>query len=138
MSEKALVDTGPLVAFLDRSEAHHMWATEQFRHFSVPLFTCEPVLTECLFLLRRIPVAQDKLLDLVERRSLVLDFRMQEEISSLRRLMAKYRDIGMSLADACLVRMAETTGLPVCTLDSHFAVYRKHGRGALSVICPEE
>jgi predicted nucleic acid-binding protein len=95
------------------------------------------VLTECLFLLRLAPVAQDKLLELVERRSLVVDFRLQEELGPVRRLMAKYRDAPMSLADACLVRMAETTGLSVCTLDSHFAVYRKHGRDSLALISPE-
>jgi predicted nucleic acid-binding protein len=137
VTERAIMDTGPLVAFLDRSEAHHAWAAGRFRQFSVPLFTCEPVLTECLFLLRLAPVAQDKLLELVERRSLVVDFRLQEELGPVRRLMAKYRDAPMSLADACLVRMAETTGLSVCTLDSHFAVYRKHGRDSLALISPE-
>ena len=49
MAERALVAAGPWVAFLDRSEAHHDWAAERFREFSVPLFTCEPVLAECLF-----------------------------------------------------------------------------------------
>ena len=131
------MDTGPLVAFMDRSEAHHAWAAERFRQFSVPLFTCEPVLTECLFLLRHEPVAQDKLLELVERRSLVVDFRLQDELAPVRRLMAKYRDAPMSLADACLVRMAETMSLSICTLDSHFSVYRKHGRTLLTVISPE-
>lgn len=101
------------------------------------LYACEPVLTECLFLLRHAPVAQDKLLELVGRRSLVVDFRLQDELAPVRRLMAKYRDAPMSLADACLVRMAETTGLPVFTLDSHFAVYRKHGRTLLTVVAPE-
>ena len=137
MHEKAIMDTGPLVAFLDRSEAHHGWAVDQFRQFSLPLLTCEPVLTECLFLLRQIPVAQDKLLELVERRDLAVDFRVREEIVPLRRLMAKYRDAPMSLADASLVRMAEMAGSSICTLDSHFTVYRKQGRDRLSVICPE-
>lgn len=82
------------------------------------------------------PVAQDKLLELVERRSLVVDFRLQEELAPVRRLMAKYRDAPMSLADACLVRMAETMSLSICTLDSHFSVYRQHGRTSLTVISP--
>ena len=136
MSEQAILDTGPLVAFLDRSEAHHAWAVARFRQLSEPLFTCEPVLTECLFLLRLAPDAQDKLLELVERQALTVTFRLQDELTSVRRLMAKYRDAPMSLADACLVRMAETSSLPVCTLDAHFAVYRKHGRVPLTVISP--
>lgn len=136
MAECVLVDTGPLVAFMDRSEAHHAWSVERFREFPVPLYTCEPVLTESLFLLRQAPLAQDKLLELVGRRRLVIDFRLQVELDPVRRLMAKYRDAPMSLADACLVRMAEISGATICTLDSHFAIYRRHGRGTLAVIAP--
>ena len=43
----------------------------------------------------------------------------------------------MSLADACLVRLAETTGLPICTLDHDFSIYRAHGRRNLSLIAPQ-
>jgi predicted nucleic acid-binding protein len=43
----------------------------------------------------------------------------------------------MSLADACLVRLAEISKLPVCTLDSDFAVYRAHGRQRLALITPQ-
>lgn len=131
------MDTGPLVAFLDRTEVHHNWSVEQFRQFAVPLLTCEPVLTECLFLLRNAPVAQDKLLEFVERGILVVELRVQEKAATLRKLMDKYRSAPMSLADACLVCMAETTELPVCTLDSHFGLYRRHGRTALQVISPQ-
>jgi uncharacterized protein len=43
----------------------------------------------------------------------------------------------MSLADACLVRMAELHGdHSVCTLDADFLVYRKHGREPISLIMP--
>jgi rRNA-processing protein FCF1 len=45
----------------------------------------------------------------------------------------------MSLADACLVRMAEQhADAMVLTLDAHFRVYRKHGRQAIPVIMPPE
>jgi uncharacterized protein len=138
VSEGAIVDTGPLVAFLDRGEQHHDWACEQFRQFPGPLPTCEPVLTEALFLLRRLPAAQEKLLELVARRCLVVDFRAQPEIEAIRRVWRKYRDLPMSFADACLVCMAETTGLAVCTLDADFAVYRIHGRTPLTLIRPHQ
>jgi predicted nucleic acid-binding protein len=42
----------------------------------------------------------------------------------------------MSLADACLVRLAEMTGLPICTLDDDFSIYRAHERRALNLITP--
>ena len=136
MSSGVILDTGPLVAFLDRAESHHAWACERFREFSLPLLTCEPVLTEALFLLRRTPLAQEKILDLVSRRQLVADFHLQKEIVAVRAQWDKYRDLPMSLADACLVRMAELTGLSVCTLDSHFAIYRLRGRDPVPLVRP--
>jgi uncharacterized protein len=55
---------------------------------------------------------------------------------AIRALMQRYANVPMSLADACLVRLAEMTGLPICTLDADFSVYRAHGRRALTLISP--
>lgn len=54
-SAATLVDTGVLVALLNRKEQHHFWATEKTRTLSAPLLTCEPVLTETYFLLSPLP-----------------------------------------------------------------------------------
>ena len=52
-------------------------------------------------------------------------------------IVDKYRDRPMSLADACIVRMAELHDAhAVFTLDSDFSVYRKHGRTPLALIHP--
>lgn len=69
-----LVDTGPLVAYLDRDSAYHGWVCERFRELSDPLLSCQPVLTETLFLLKRGGLDADPLLALVERRELLCDF----------------------------------------------------------------
>ena len=50
--------------------------------------------------------------------------------------MRQYDNVPMSLADACLVRLAEITGLPICTLDSDFHVYRAHRRRVIELIIP--
>ena len=51
----------------------------------------------------------------------------------------KYRDQPISLADACIVRMAELYDRhSVLTLDSDFLVYRKHGRVPLAVLYPAD
>jgi predicted nucleic acid-binding protein len=55
----AIVDTGPLVAFLDRAEQHHRWVAEQVEGLDPPLLVCEPVLAEAMHLLARFPRAQD-------------------------------------------------------------------------------
>jgi predicted nucleic acid-binding protein len=51
--------------------------------------------------------------------------------------MRKYRDVPMSLADACLVRMSEVySNGTVFTLDSDFRVYRRNGRQAIPLLSP--
>jgi predicted nucleic acid-binding protein len=125
------------VAFLDRGEARHGWAREHFRELEPPLLVCEPVLTEVLFLLRRFPRAQDEVLRLVQVGLLQIAFSLREEIETVRGLLGKYADQPMSLADACLVRMAELHGEhSICTLDADFQVYRKHGRNPIPLIAP--
>lgn len=136
MNKGVILDTGPLVAFMDKTERHHAWASAQFKTFKPPFLTCEPVLTECLFLLKRLPAGQEKLLELVARKALILDFRLKDDIRSILQMHAKYRNIPMSLADSCLVRMAETTGYPICTLDSDFLIYRKQDGHSISLIAP--
>lgn len=64
-------------------------------------------------------------------------FHVEEHVPALRALHRKYRDRPMSLADACIVRMAELfDGHYVFTLDSDFSIYRKHGRQPLELIQP--
>ncbi|HEX3429389.1 MAG TPA: PIN domain-containing protein [Rhizomicrobium sp.] len=133
----AIVDTGPLVAFLDRSERHHRWVTERIDELEGPLLLCEPVLTEAMYLLGRWPNAEDALFGLLENGALLLAFRVDEHVPALRKLHRKYSDTPMSLADACIVRMAELYERhSVLTLDSDFSVYRKKGNLPLPLISP--
>jgi predicted nucleic acid-binding protein len=133
----AIVDTGPLVAFFDRAERHHRWATEHIEKLEAPLLVCEPVLTEAIYLLARYAKAQDTLFELLQNGALHIALQIEDHVDALRRLMQKYRDTPMSLADACVVRMAEIHDRhEVLTLDADFSVYRKHGRVPLKLIHP--
>ena len=133
----AIVDTGPLVALFDRAEQHHRWAAERFKELDAPLLVCEPVLAEAMYLLARYPRAQDAVLELVQNGALSVAFRIDEHVGALRKLLQKYGDRPMSLADACIVRMSEIHDRhAVLTLDSDFLVYRKHGRASLPLIHP--
>ncbi len=134
---KAIIDTGPLVAFFDRSERHHRWSADRIDELDAPLLVCEPVLTETAYLLARFPSAQDALFDLLRNGALSVAFRLDEHVAALHRLLRKYRDTPMSLADACIVRMAEIhDGNRVLTLDSDFTVYRKQGRFPIPLMHP--
>lgn len=136
--KEVLADTGPLVAYLDRSDRDHAWAKEIFSEITRPLLTCEAVIAEALFLLRRGGIGPDGLLELIRRGLLVPKFDLKQEIVSIQQLMKTYHDTPMSLADACLVRMAEVfSGSKVMTLDSDFVVYRKSRRKVIPLIRPE-
>jgi predicted nucleic acid-binding protein len=92
---------------------------------------------EACYLLRGFPAAEDALLRMIEENLLQVPFAIRAEASRVRALRLKYRDVPMSLADACLVRMAELVdGSTVCTLDDDFAVYRKSGRRAIPLLTP--
>ena len=133
--KQVIVDTGPLVALLNSRDAHHAWARTTLDEIEPPLWTCEAVASEACFLLGRIKGAADAVLDLVSKGVVTVDFRLSAEIEPVRKLMAKYESVPMSLADACLVRMTELNARStVLTLDRDFHVYRRNGRQVVPVI----
>lgn len=138
MSKGAIiVDTGPLVALLAADEARHAWVAKQMQELPAPFITCEPVLAETFFLVSRLPSGARRFFDLLGSGLLTVDFSVLDHHEALRKLMQKYSDLPMSLADACLVRLAELhMGSTVFTLDSDFRVYRKNGRQQIPVIMP--
>ena len=134
---RVIVDTGPLVAYFDRDSEFHGWVRDRFREMADPLISCQPVLTEALFVLKRGGLDPDLILALVERGELVCDFDVRREITALRRLLKKYHDLPATLADACLVRMSELHGdCCIFTLDRDFRVYRRNGRQSIPLISP--
>jgi len=133
---RAIVDAGPLVALLDRSEQRHVWVRERLAELQQPLLICEAVLSETLHIVRRSD-AWGVLFNFIDRGALRIAFGMEGEVPALRRLHERYGDQPMSLADACIVRMAEIfDDHAVFTFDSDFFVYRKHGRAPLTLIHP--
>ncbi|MGH9366921.1 MAG: type II toxin-antitoxin system VapC family toxin [Thermoanaerobaculia bacterium] len=138
MTESVLVDTGPLVAFLNARDRHHEWTKAVLSSVQAPLFTCDAVLSEACFLLRHTRGGADAVLKLVERGLLRAAFRLEAETPPVRRLLARYANVPMSLADACLVRMSEQMSDAVLlTLDRDFKVYRRHGRHVIRTMMPE-
>lgn len=139
MIRNILVDTGPLVALLDRRDRYHEWSTLQLASRRPPILTCEAVLAEASHLFRNVHGGRPALLELVRRRVLTVPFRLDEEVTRVAKLVSRYTDVPMSLADACLVRMAEQDDASaVMTLDSDFRIYRKKGRQIIPTIMPDD
>ena len=133
-----LLDTGPLVSFLASGLEHHEWATEEWKQLRPPLVTCEPVLTEATFLLKREGCDADPLFALLDRGVIRIGLSIQEQHADLRALMRRYRNRPMSLADACLVRLSEIhASAEVLTLDSDFRIYRRHGNKVIPLRMPQ-
>lgn len=130
------MDSGPLVAFLRQRDTHHLWATEVMASMTRPMKSCEAVLTEACHLTGATPDGPDAVLELVHRGVVELE-SLTAETEAIRTLMWKYRDLPMSYADACLVRLSEVhKGSRVFTVDSDFGVYRRHGRGRIQLLSP--
>ncbi len=131
-----LIDTGPLVALLDRGELDHGRVVETLRTLSGRLATTWPVLTEAMYLVHRAGgwPGQQHLWELVLSERLdILD--LSDVFPRMRVLMEKYQDTPMGLADASLVAAAERTGCHrVLTLDSDFRVYRIHDHVAFDLV----
>lgn len=131
-----LLDTGPLVALLDRSERNHERCLEVFHEYRGRLLTTEPVLTEAVYLLGPAFSLQKPALEFVLRGGADLVALTPKSLRRVTQLMEKYADIPMDFADATLVALAEETGVNrVFSLDRRgFATYRIGSRKAFTVL----
>ena len=139
MKARILIDTGPLVALLDRRDAHHAWAKQQVEGVDPPLHTCEAVLTEACFLVSHLPGGSQAVLDMVQQGLVTVGLSLQDEVSSVKKLLMRYADVPMDLADACMVRLAELNrGSVLLTCDSDFQIYRMDRRSVIPIVLPSE
>ncbi|CAN5139090.1 PIN domain-containing protein [soil metagenome] len=121
---RLLVDTGPLVALLNRGDPDHERCAEYLKHERAQLLTTWPVITEAMYLLRRSVVARGAILTMIQAEELEPAdiLALVERIAAL---IDKYEDLPMDFADATLVAVAEQERLDtVFTLDDDFQIYR--------------
>jgi predicted nucleic acid-binding protein len=134
---RIVVDTGPLVALLNARDEHHDWTRATLDEIEPPLLTCEAVLAEATYLVRKLSGGPQAILELIDRGVVQVPFRVDAEVPAVRALLTKYASVPMSLADACLVRMVELNpDAVVLTLDSDFRMYRRSGRLVVPVLMP--
>ena len=137
MRSQVIVATGPLVALLNRKDNSHAWVVQQLQDIQPPMVTCESVLAEATYLTRQTPSARVALIEMVGESFLTIGMAVADHHSALLAMVRRYANVPMSLADACLVRLAELfPQSPVLTLDSDFSVYRKNGRQVIEVLRP--
>ncbi len=121
-----LIDTGPIVAILSESDLHHEECIEQLRRSRGPLLTCWPVITEAAWLLGAYPSAVARLLSSFGGRPFDLVPLNEADLGGISAILAKYANLGIQLADAALVHLANREGIEtIFTLDRRdFSVLR--------------
>ena len=135
MSARALIDTGALLALLDRTDGWHRACTETLPQLRLPLATSEAVLTELFHLVGDSTHEMEAAWRLVRSGAVVLSIE-HAELDAVHALMSRYADRPMDFADATLVYLAKREGLStVFTVDhDDFETYRIEGRRRFRVV----
>jgi predicted nucleic acid-binding protein len=137
----ALVDTGAVVALINRADRFHPQAAAWFRGFRGRLLTTEAVVTETAYVLASSPEHQQAALAWIQRarQAGILEVAAMEDYAALARIISKYADLPCDYADASLVWLAEKTGvLQIATIDQgDFSVYRVRGRRRFRILIGE-
>jgi predicted nucleic acid-binding protein len=131
---KAIADTGFLVAFANRNDRYHEWATALAERVDEPLLTCEAVVAETAFHLRSVSTV----LAMIRDGLIALAFDCRDHLPQLTVLADRFADRHPDLADLCLIRMSELHPRhSIITVDrTDFRVYRRNKREAIPIICP--
>jgi uncharacterized protein len=120
-----LLDTGFIVALLDRSESFHKACARTIREVEVPLITCEAVITESCYLLRNLSGAPEAVIENIAAGIFQAPFQISRETAGVKQALRRYRDRKIDLADACLICLADQFGTAdILTLDRDFKIYR--------------
>jgi len=133
---RILIDTGPLVAILSRTDAHHQTCVQALREMAAPLFSCWPVITEAAWLLRRSARAVQQLLGCLDGGFLQLLPLAGTEAQAIAAIMKRYESIRPQLADAALVYLAGREQIEtIFTLDRRdFSIYRTSRRRPFHIV----
>jgi predicted nucleic acid-binding protein len=125
---------GPLIAAMNRDDRHHRWAREMLARLGPPFHSCPEAMAEAAAMTGR-PAA---IVDMIHAGEIVLAFDLAAQAASVLKLLRKYADREMDLADACIVRMTELVrDCHVVTLDrTDFSVYRRNGRDLIPLVAP--
>ncbi|MBN1864785.1 MAG: PIN domain-containing protein [Victivallales bacterium] len=127
--ERAVIDTGPIVALFDNSDKFHPNSLDFIKENDRRLYTTLPVITEVMFLLDFNVNAQSDFLLWIYSGAMEIPDLRQDDFKRIPQLMKKYRNLPMDFADASVVLACENLETKyVATLDKDFNIYRYQDR----------
>jgi len=101
-----IIDSGPLVAALDRRDQYHKFVVHRMEQLKAPFYTCESVLSETFFLLQRAHVSQRGFIEILTTDKIDVSYSYQDHVSRIQGIIKTYANLPASFADACLLQMA--------------------------------
>jgi uncharacterized protein len=107
VTERILIDTGPMVALFSEDDEHHQRCCDALASLIPPLLTCWPVLTENAWLLRTRPRSLYLLFESFEGGMFALLTLDAKDLPAVKALIKRYKDAGIQFADAALAHLAE-------------------------------
>jgi uncharacterized protein len=136
VAASALIDTGAILALLDRSDRWHAVCVAAFRQLRLPLLTSEAVLTELFHLVGDARAEMEAAWKFARSGALLVGAIEDGELGNVRALMSRYWDRPMDFADATLVYLAKRESLSVILTVDHadFATYRIEGKRQFRVL----
>jgi predicted nucleic acid-binding protein len=136
MAANGLIDTGAMLALLDRSDQWHRSCVETFAQLRLPFLTSEAVLTELFHMVGESAHETEAAWKLVRSGAIALAVIEHSELPAIHALMSRYADRPMDFADATLVHLAKRERLTtVFTVDhADFENYRIDGRRRFRIL----
>lgn len=127
MRQKAIIDSGPLIALFDRNDKFHKQSVRFIKNYKGKLFSTTAVMTEVCYLLDYNVFAQTNFLKWVSNGAIEIVAINNADLLTIIKLTEKYADLPMDFADSTLVAIADRLNIStVATIDSDFNIYRFH------------
>ena len=130
--QKTIIDSGPLIALFDKNDKYHQVVVDFFRDFQGEFITTWAVITEVTHMLDFNLKVQIDFLKWVELGALTLYNIEQSELQEIIKMMSKYTNVPMDLADSSLMYIAQKEKITdIVSIDSDFDIYRTIKKQAL-------
>jgi hypothetical protein len=131
--QKTIIDSGPLIALFDKNDKYHTVVMAFFKDFRGEFVTSWAVVTEVTHMLDFNLQVQIDFLKWVEMGALSLYNIEQNELREIIRMMSRYTNVPMDLADSSLMYIAQKEGIKnIVSIDSDFDIYRTIKKQALN------
>lgn len=131
---RILIDSGPLIALFDKSDAYHLITKEFIETNTSELLTSLASVTETMYMLDFNKNAQLDFLEWLLRGAVQIISIEIDDLDRIKVLLKKYQDLPMDFADACLVYIGEKFNISdIATIDRDFSIYRLHDRNPFTM-----